>query len=282
MRIGFNLLLWTTHVGEEHFRLFGALRRAGYDGVEIPIFEGDEAHFRRVGQAIAGEGLAATAVTVLPDAAHSAVSPDPASRQGAVDRLRWAIDCLHAAGGEALVGPFYQPLGVFTGEPPTHAERDFLVDVHTEAADYAAQCGITLSVEPLNRFECYVLNTVADAALIVRRVNRPNYGLLYDTFHANIEEKDPIGVIRSHIGAINHVHISENDRGTPGKGHVPLAATFKALKAGGYDGWLTIEAFGRALPALAAATRVWRDFFPSREEVYLEGIETIRQGWAEA
>ena len=79
-------------------------------------------------------------------------------------------------------------------------------------------------------------------------------------------------MIRPHLAQINHVHVSENDRGTPGKGHVPLAMTFAALKEGGYDGWLTIEAFGRALPALAAATRVWRDFFPEREEVYRHGF----------
>lgn len=282
MRIGFNMLLWTTHVVDEHFHLFAALKRAGYDGVEIPVYEGDEAHFRRVGRAAAGEGLAVTAGTALPDEAHSAVSPDPLARQGAVDRLRWVIDRVQAAGGQALAGPCHQPLGVFTGEPPTPAERDRLVDVSTAAADYAAAAGIALSIEPLNRFECYVLNTVADAADIVRRVDRPNFGLLYDTFHANIEEKDPVGVIAPNIGAINYVHISENDRGTPGRGHVPIRATLQALKAAGYDGWLTIEAFGRALPALAAATRVWRDVFPSRDQVYLEGIQAIRRGWAEA
>ena len=113
-------------------------------------------------------------------------------------------------------------------------------------------------------------------------VDQPNYGLLYDTFHANIEEKDPIGVIGPHLAQINHVHVSENDRGTPGKGHVPFEATFKAFKAGGYDGWYVIEAFGRALPALAAATRVWRDFFPHREEVYRSGHDHLREAHARA
>jgi D-psicose/D-tagatose/L-ribulose 3-epimerase len=207
------------------------------------------------------------------------VSADAACRERALDRLKWAIDCLHACGGEVLGGPFYQPLGSFTGEPPTAAEKDRLVDVHVRAADHAAAAGVVLSLEPLNRFECYMLNTMADAAEIVRRVDRPNYGLLYDTFHANIEEKHPIGAVRTHLPLINHVHVSENDRGTPGKGHVPFAMTFATLKEGGYDGWLTIEAFGRALPALAAATRVWRDFFPSREQVYRDGFEVIRDGW---
>jgi D-psicose/D-tagatose/L-ribulose 3-epimerase len=282
MRIGFNLLLWTTHVTDEHLPLLERLRKTGYDGVEVPLFGGDVAHYRRLGQAIADAGLRSTGVTVLPDQAHNAVSPDARARQGALDHLRWAIDCVAACGGEMLGGPFHQPLGEFTGEPPTAAERERLVEVHARAADHAAGAGIRLAVEPLNRFECYVLNTVADAAEIVRRVDRPSYGLLFDTFHANIEEKDPVGALAAHVGLIGHVHVSENDRGTPGKGHVPFAATFKALKAGGYDGWLTIEAFGRALPALATATRVWRDFFPSREEVYTEGYAMIRRLWAEA
>ena len=282
MLLGFNMLLWSTHVTEQHFPLFAGIKRAGFDGVELPIFEGTPDHFRTVGRAIRDNGLRATAVTVIPDAERSCTSADSAVRSASLDRLKWAIDCLAAAGGETLCGPFYQPLGVFTGEPPTKAERANVVSVHKGAAAYAARHNIKLSVEPLNRFECYVLNTVADSANVVRQVNEHNYGLLYDTFHANIEEKDPVGVIAPNIAQINHVHFSENDRGTPGKGHVPWAATMKALKQSGYDGWCVIEAFGRALPDLAAATRVWRDFFPNRDEVYQFGGKFLREEWAKA
>ncbi|MGH6921631.1 MAG: TIM barrel protein, partial [Geminicoccaceae bacterium] len=125
----------------------------------------------------------------------------------------------------------------------------------------------------------YFLNTMADAKAYAQRVGRPNFGVLYDTFHANIEEQDPVGCIYAAADVIRHVHISENDRGTPGKGHIDFAATARALRGVGYDGWLTIEAFGTALPALAAATKVWRDFFPSREEVYEHGIKTMREAW---
>jgi D-psicose/D-tagatose/L-ribulose 3-epimerase len=105
---------------------------------------------------------------------------------------------------------------------------------------------------------------------------------MYDTFHANIEEKDPIGCIDTVFatGKLNNVHISENDRGTPGKGHVNIAGAIKKLKSVGYDGWMTIEAFGGSLPDLAAATRVWRDFFPNVEEVYTEGFATIKNALA--
>jgi D-psicose/D-tagatose/L-ribulose 3-epimerase len=269
-------------VTEEHYPILADLKRVGYDGVEIPIFEGTPEHFRKIGEAIRDNGLRATAVAVMPDAAHDCTSDDPAVRAGALRHISWAIDCLQAAGGEVLCGPFHQPLGVFSGDPPTASERNHVVSVHKEAAAYAARHNIKLSIEPLNRFECYVLNTVTDTANVVRRVDAPNYGLLYDTFHANIEEKDPVGVIAPNLAQINHVHFSENDRGTPGKGHVPWAATIKALKHRGYGGWCVVEAFGRALPALAAATRVWRDFFPDREEVYHFGHKFLRAQWAEA
>jgi D-psicose/D-tagatose/L-ribulose 3-epimerase len=282
MLLGFNLLLWSTHVTEEHFSVLAKIKAAGYDGAELPIFEGDPEAYRRIGQALKDNGLRATAVTVIPDAARDCTSADPKARAAGLEHLKWAIDCLEAAGGEVLCGPFYQPLGVFSGEPPTEAERTNVASVHKHAAAYAAERDIKLSVEPLNRFECYAFNTAADAADLVKAVGAPNYGMLYDTFHANIEEKDPVGAIAPHISAINHVHVSENDRGTPGKGHVPWSETFKALKGGNYHGWYVIEAFGRALPGLAAATRVWRDFFPSQEEVYRFGHDFLREQWAKA
>ena len=282
MLLGFNMLLWASQVTDEHFALLGKIKAAGYDGVELPLFGGTPEIYERVGREIKNKGLRSTGVCVIPDAEHDCTSADPKARAAGLAHLKWAVDCLQAAGGEVLCGPYYQPLAVFSGEPPTADERSRIVEVHKQAAKYAARANVKLAVEPLNRFECYALNTVADAADIVKRVDEPNYGLLYDTFHANIEEKDPVGAIAPNLSAINHVHVSENDRGTPGKGHVPWAQTFKALKAGGYDGWYVIEAFGRALPGIAAATRVWRDFFPHTDEVYKFGHDFLRAEWAKA
>jgi D-psicose/D-tagatose/L-ribulose 3-epimerase len=123
---------------------------------------------------------------------------------------------------------------------------------------------------------------MADAVAYARRVDHPGFGVMLDTFHANIEETDPVGCIAMCHGLLRHVHVSENNRGTPGRGHVPWPATFKALRQAGYDGWLTIEAFGRTLPDLAATTRVWRDLFRTPTEVYTEGIRLLRAGWAAA
>ena len=221
-------------------------------------------------------------MTVIPDEEHNPISADAKHRKGALQHLKWAIECSQALGSNLLCGPFYQPLGMFSGQAPTEEEKQRAAEVHRQAGDLAAKANVTLALESLNRFECYFLNTMADAAAYVKRVNHPNCGVMFDTFHANIEEKDPVGCISENIDVIKHVHISENDRGTPGKGHIDWRGTFKALRSGGYDQWLVIEAFGRALPDLAAATRVWRDFFPSRDGVYIEGLKFIKKQWKAA
>ena len=278
MKIGFNMLLWTTNLVEDQFDLLKKIKDVGYDGVEIPIFGGEEkvSHFANIGKVLKDNGLDCTSVTVIPDEDRSPISNNEKSRANALEYMKWAIDCSAALGSEILGGPYHQPLGIFSGEPPSQKEKEYAAKVHQDAADYAKQVSINLSIEPLNRFECYFLNIGQDASDYVDLVDRDNFGYLYDTFHANIEEKDPVGIINKTIKNINHIHISENDRGTPGKGNVPWAETFEAIKNSGYDGWLTIEAFGRALPDLAAATRVWRDFFPSKEEVYEEGYKFIK------
>lgn len=270
---------------ENDFHLLSKLKEVGYDGVEIPIFDtSDPAHYKAIGQALKDNGLEATAVTVLPDEAHNAISPDAANRAGAVEHLKRVFECGHNAGVQVLCGPYYQVLGQFTGKYPTETELENAAGVHRTVAPIAQEAGIKLAIETLNRFEAHLMNTMEQGASYVQRVNHPNFGSMYDTFHANIEEKDPIGCIdtMNATGKLFHIHISENDRGTPGRGHAPCREAIRKAKSIGYDGWMTIEAFGGSLPDLAAATRVWRDFFPSPEQVYTEGYQLIRSTLDEA
>lgn len=280
MKLGFDLLLWTTHVTEQHWPILDRLKATGYDGAEIPMFEGEVAHYRQLGQRLRDVGLAATGIGVM--AGGSAISPDRAVREKALDHLKWLIDCTEAIGGDVCAGPFHQPLGEFSGRGPTADEVKWCAEVHKQAAHYAAKAGITLAVEPLNRFECYFLNTMEQATELTRLVDEPNYGYLFDTFHTNIEENDVPALIARTIQAIRHVHITENNRGVPGAGHIDFQSVFTALKRAGWDGWLTIEAFGSALPDLAAATKIWRPLFEREEDVYEKGFVLMRDGWARA
>lgn len=277
MKIGFNILLWTGQLQEDQFSLLSSLKAAGYDGVELPIFAADTEHYKKVGAALRDQGLRSTAVTVIPDEAHSPCSPEAAHRAAAVDYLKSIVDSCHAAGTEILMGPYHQPLGVFSGYGVTEDEWKRAAEVHRKVADYAQEAGVKLVIEWLNRFECYFITTMQQGADYAALVDHPNFTTMFDTFHANIEEKNPAESLRKHIKSVGHVHISENDRGTPGTGHAQIKESIAVLKEEGYDGWLTIEAFGRALPELAAATRVWRDLFPAPEEVYTKGIAYIKE-----
>jgi D-psicose/D-tagatose/L-ribulose 3-epimerase len=277
-----NMLLWTTDTtGDDFLPLFGRLKKMGFDSVEIPIFDTNVQKFAALGKRLQDLGLARTAVTVI-SAEGNLVSPDAGARRKGVDHLKAALDCCQALGATHLVGPIYAALGVFSGAPPTKDEWNWSVDCLKEASEHAKKVGVTMVAEFLNRFEIYLLNCASDAARFARDVNHPNFKMMYDTFHANIEEKDIAKAIAGCIDSVIHVHISENDRGTPGTGHVHWMETFKALRKGGYDGWLAIEAFGRALPALAAATKVWRDLFPNPEEVYSQGLRFMKVMWDEA
>ena len=146
-----------------------------------------------------------------------------------------------------------------------------------KAADYAKSKGITLVVEYLNRFECYFLNCAEDTARFCREVNHSHLKMMYDTFHANIEEKNIGAAVKSCADQLVHVHISENDRSTPGEGGVNWDASFAALKEAKYNGWLMIEAFGLALPDLAAATKIWRKMFPSEEHLATKGLAFMKE-----
>jgi len=280
MKTGMNLLLWTTHVTEELFPLMAKLKQTGFDGVEIPLFEGDANHYKKVAAELKKQGLGCTTVTVVGPEANP-ISPDAAVRKAAVERHKWAIEMTAIMGGDNLCGPYHSPLAVFSGTGPAEDEKKRCVEVMQQSAEIAKQHKVTLCIEYLNRFECYFLTTAAQAKELVQRVGHPSFKTMYDTFHANIEEKNPASAIKGLHPHFGHVHISECDRGTPGTGMVHWDESFKALREVKYDGWVVIEAFGRALPALAAATKVWRDLFPSAEEVYTKGLQFIKQKWGQ-
>lgn len=281
MKIGMNMLLWTTRVTAEHAGRLEAIRAAGADGVEIPVMEGCAAEYRELACVLDDVGLKRTASMAFLTAEQNPASADVKCRQGAADHLKWLLECASALGATVICGPMYQTLGAFTGQGATEEEKNRAADVLRGVAGLAHAAGITLAVEPLNRFEAYLLNTLSDAADFVARVNHPSVGVLFDTFHANIEEKDPVGCIARHGGAIKHVHCSASDRGIPGRDHVDWKGTLGELKSAGYDAWLVVEAFGRALPGLAAATRIWRDMFPDAGKVAPEAVAFLRRMWSQ-
>jgi D-psicose/D-tagatose/L-ribulose 3-epimerase len=281
MKIGMNLLLWATHVTEEHYSKLEMIKSTGFDGVEIPVFGGEEAHYIKLRKKLDELRLKSSTVTVATPET-SAISPDPSIRKAAVERLKTIVRYSAILGADILCGPFHQALGVFSGEGPTEEELNRAAEVHHAVAEEAQRQGLCLAIESLNRFECYFLTTAAAAAAYTRRVDHPHFKMMFDTFHANIEEENLPKAFSENAAEIAHIHICNNDRGIPGRGHIDFKPIFAAIKSSGYDGWLTIEAFGRALPELVEPTRVWRDFFKRPEDVVTEGYRFIHDTWEEA
>jgi D-psicose/D-tagatose/L-ribulose 3-epimerase len=276
VRAGINLLLWTGHVTDEHAPVLEELSRLGYDLVEVPVMTGEVAHYAALGRRLDDLGLARTSSMAFTDPARDPLSEDAAVRRAARDQLLWQIDCAQALGATKVIGPMFQVLGRFSGAGPTPDERERVVELLAQVAPPAAAAGVTLAIEPLNRFECHVCTTLATATDLARRVGHPAVGVMVDTFHAHIEEKDTPAAIRAAGERLVHVHISESDRGTPGTGQVDFASVFGALEQVGYDGDLVVEAFGRSVPELAAATRVWRDTFDSAERLARDALPLLR------
>jgi D-psicose/D-tagatose/L-ribulose 3-epimerase len=276
MKFGMNLLLWTGDLTDAMLPVLENLKRMGYDGVELPIFDADPKTFAAWGKRLDELGLERTAVTIR-TAENNPISPDAKVRAAGVAATRQALECCQAAGATTLCGPYHSAIGEFTGKGPTADEWKWGVDSMRQTAENAAKMGVMLGVEWINRFECYFLNTAADTVRFVRDVDHPSCRMMYDTFHANIEEKDPVAAIKNSAQYTVHVHISENDRSTPGQGSIPWEATFKTLKEIGYDGWLTIEAFGLALPELAAATKIWRRMYQSEEQLARDGLAFMKK-----
>lgn len=259
-KVGFNLLVWSGGIPDTFWGITERLKKTGYDGVECFMEERDPGVYRKFGDHLKRIGLETTCVLgVGPD--ENPVSDSRAIREKAVARLKEAIDCAHAIGSTIICGPFHSAFATFTNRrPPEDQEYNWSAEVLHRAGEHAAQANVLLTVEALNRFECYLCNTMAQLTDLVKRAAHPNVKAMFDTHHANIEEKKLSEAIRTVGPVLAHVHISENDRGTPGDGHIPWDETFSTLASIKYKGWLTIEAFTRNDPNFANAINVWREY----------------------
>ena len=274
MNYGMNLLLWSGEVMDELMPVCEQLKAMGFEGVELPMFNLD-LDYAALGKRLDDMGLRRTAVTIRNEQ-DNPISPQAGVRAKGVELSKKTLDCCAAAGVETLVGPFHSAIGVFSGSGRSNDEWKWGVDSMRQTAEYAGQVGVKLGVEALNRFECYFLNCHADSATFVREVDHPACGMMYDTFHSNIEEKSVEAAVRAGGDKLFHIHISENDRSTPGAGGVNWKANFDAITGCGYDGWLVIEAFGLALPEIAAATKIWRRMFEDELTLAREGLAFMK------
>ncbi len=275
MKFGMNLLLWTTHLDRSHSELLRQIRSWGYEGVEAPLFSLDQLDAEWAAGELNAAGLAVTTVTALPPEANL-VGETEREQRAAVAHLRRSIELTRRIGATLLCGPMYSPVGRLLGRGRTAEEWKRAVTNFREVGRVASANGVKVAIEPLNRFETYVLNTVADTCALVDEVGSESFGAHLDTFHANIEEKSLGHAIRTCGHRLAHVHVSDNDRGICGSGHVPWDELFAGLNKINYQGWVVVESFSQSLPEIAAATAIWRPLAPSSEVYARESLKFLK------
>ena len=275
MQIGVNTLLWTAGFSEAHLPLIAKAKALGLDGIELATF--DFASFpaaaaRRELEAQQMPGILCSALV----AGMSLATDDAALRAQSMAFLQAGVRATAEAGLSLFIGPFCSAVGYLPGRRRTDEEWKRCVDGLQELGRYSEGFNVRIAVEPLNRFETFFLNTAADAKRLCEEVAHPNIGVLYDTFHANIEEKNQADAIRLLGKHIFHVHTCENDRGIPGSGPIDWPGVIGALKEIGYDDWLVIESFGPGIKEIAAAACIWRDLAAQPDDIPAIGARNLR------
>jgi D-psicose/D-tagatose/L-ribulose 3-epimerase len=276
MKFGVNTFIWSATFGPAEFGLLPLIKEAGFDGVEIPLFRPASLAAAAIRKANEAQGLECNACTVLVDGLNlisNSADIRHKTRVHLADIAKAAAD----AGIKIVAGPLYSPVGYLPGRRRTSDEWKWAVEGFQSVGETLAAHDVIFAIEPLNRFETYFLNTAADASRLSEEIGHPNIGILFDTFHANIEEKDIAAGYRTVGTQLKHVHTCENDRGIPGSGHVEWKAVFQALRELKYDGWLTIESFGFALGDLSAAAAIWRDIELTPESIAFEGVKFLKK-----
>ncbi len=279
MQIGINTWVWTSPLNNERLEhLIPHIAALGFDRIELPIENVGDWNAKRARALAAEHGLGISVCGVFgPE--RDFLSPHADVRNTAAAYLKHCIEIAETAGAGNVVGPFYSAVGRV--RPISHEQREtdlsLLVQQLRPLALYASDRGVTLCLEPLNRFETSIFNTVAQANDLVDRIDHPALGLLLDTFHMNIEERSIGDAIRLAGTRLRHFHACENDRGAPGTGHVPWNTIASALRDVRYDGPVVIESFSAEVKSIARAAAIWRPLASSPDALAEDGLRYLRE-----
>jgi D-psicose/D-tagatose/L-ribulose 3-epimerase len=275
MKIGVSAFAWTTQLTQKHLDLFPLLREHGIEGFEIPMFDPAALDARQLRTAFEANNLECTVCAILP-AGINPIGAAATDRKRAVTHLVKCIETAAEIGAHRIGGPLYAPIGYLPGRRRKADEWSWAVDYFQAAGDLLDRNEITLGIEPVNRSETFFLNTAAEANALCDDIGHARVGVLIDTFHANIEEKNIADAVRCAGQRLKHLHASENDRGLLGSGHVDFPGIVAALGEIGYDGYLTIEGFGYSAAEKNSLGAMWGGMNVSPEDIAFQGAIYLR------
>lgn len=269
---GVHTSMWTMHwdrSGAE--RTIPSAAAYNMDFIEIALLNPDIVDAEHTRQLLEKHNMRAVCSLGLPEQDWASVNPE-----GAIDRLKVAMDKTKEMGAEALSGVTYGGIGERTGVSPTQAEYDNIARALEAAAKHAKSLGLAFGIEPVNRYENHLINTGWQAVEMIEKVGADNIFVHLDTYHMNIEEKGAANGILDAREHLRYIHLSESDRGTPGEGTCDWDEIYAALAAIGFKGGLAMESFINMPPEIAYGLAVWRPVADSFEEVMDRGLPFLR------
>jgi D-psicose/D-tagatose/L-ribulose 3-epimerase len=276
IKIGIHQHVFTSKITAENLHIFDFIKEIGFDSMDVNLRNTDFDFTGQMRKRAEELGLFLTGGGSLPKT-KEIISQDKEKRAEAIEYLKELIRKASEIGITLYHGLFYATAGIFTGKGPTEEEFEYAVAGLKDAANYAKKYGVSLCLEPANRYENYMINLVSDALKMIDAIDEPNVGLLLDSYHMNIEEKDLYKSIVSAKGRIMHFHVNENDRGIPGTGHIPWDDVFKALKDVNYTGVVAVESFVDNTIDIASVVAVWRRLAPDAETLSRQSYGFIRK-----
>jgi D-psicose/D-tagatose/L-ribulose 3-epimerase len=231
---------------------------AGFDILEILLPPTREIDTLTVRKQLRENGIEAVCSYNLPPNSHIPFYPEKA-----LGDIKWALDRAKELDSPILAGVLHSGIGVFSGAVKTSKEQETVVQVLSAAADHAERLGITLCMEPINRYESYICNVASDVLELIDFVGSSALALHLDTFHMNIEEENFSDPILNSGHHLKHLHITESNRGMPGEGNVRWDDLFQALSKINYQGALVLENFSSSIAGMSERVNLWH---PSRHD----------------
>ncbi len=274
-KYGVHIALWMKTWQDDVVPYIEEAAKLGFDGVELSLLGMTDDNIARIRTCLADTGLELTCTTGL-SMSQDITNDDPDLRRAGIEYLENAIRTVSALGSPLLSGVIFAPWGKRLMED-REARWGRSVEALKAVAPLAREHGVTLGIEAINRFETDLINTTAQAVQLANDVDESNVGILLDSFHMNMEEKDIVAALEASKEKLVHFHCVENDRGAPGSGHTPWPTFFQGLNAIGYDKWLTLEMFILANEAVSPDLGIWRDIEVDPSQAAKDGLAFLKE-----
>lgn len=277
MKFGVNTFLFTSPFTNDSISLFPKFKKWGFDGVEIAIEDVSHVTPSLIKRALDDNGLKCSSSCAALGEGRD-LRGSLKDQNAALDYLKGMLDMMPELGAPVLIGPLYSCVGRagYVEQEDRKVQWDTVAGHFRTLSDRAEKLGVKMAIEPLNRYETDFINTGDQALKMIEDVGSDALTVLLDSYHMNIEEKDPAKTIIKAGSKLGHFHACGSDRGTPGNDQINWNNISAALNQINYSGSVVIESFTTDVKVIAKAASIWRDFEPSQEDIAVNGLKFLK------